>query len=81
MQVRDGCDSGSLSTYPGLGRRECYGAILPPSSINHTHLRVISDFGVRPRLTSHPEVDASRRATAIMGKAEKMDPVWDDLDR
>ena len=27
--MRDGRDSGSLSTNPGSGRRECYGAIFP----------------------------------------------------
>lgn len=78
--------AGSLATYPISEQRECYRAIFPIFSLHRPVFPFASRApprpGARRNPTSHPRNSTRRDGHfVIMAKVEKMDPVWDDLDR
>lgn len=73
--------SASLATYPSSERRECYGAIFPIFPSTDNRLQVAPKTECTPESHVAPTTRRDATGIVIMGKVEKMDPVWDNLDR
>jgi hypothetical protein len=74
-----GADEAALAYQPRLGRRECYGSIFPIVHPLTQRCESRLSPGAHRASKSHPALHST--GAAIMAKPDKLDPVWEDLDR